>query len=655
MFKGYNKDILHNGETNMQEDNSLLEFSGELTEEKVTEKLKGWNARWETYSQDLYPKLESFWNMYRNMQYSLEGVTVKIPQIFTTIEVELPHLLNNIFAQSNVVDATAKYFDSNQETTYKVKNYINKLIKDICDGRRKTELIIKNMLIYGYSVIKATWNLAPDKDIDPVTKKVVNVNSAHPDFYLVDNFSFAFDPDFTGQKVDEIEWVRERIFISKNKMKEMRDNGECGPFSDSDLQAGEDKGKTSRNPNKKKDTGTFYDEFWARLYYKEPVMEDRPVLDETGAPVIDEMGVPVVENVEVDKKTVSKEFRIWLLANNKIVKFEENIYGYKPFTVVRAYSNPFEFIGMGEPEVIGTIANQLSLTNYQAGKMAKKIGQSVTWVGPTAGISPYNLERIESGVVFLKDLNAVKSEQSFDPNNLRVLMEFSQYLNSEVESISGVTKFLQGTDIGDMTATQAALISQNSTNRLADKLVHLQQDFIVPLATMFFLMNKQLLESPVDFIDNNNNLITLTPEDFYGNYIWTSTSPVTIANKALQLQQNGALLQQLVQGSMASMQNPMGKPYGVDQVEFIKKYIAPNANIPDMGNIIITQEMIPQPPMGPTDPTTAGVPVASPVQASPTPMGGPGQSPLNAGQSPEMSAQIGGLPPSAPHPAGPSL
>lgn len=615
----------------------LLEYTEALTEDKVTAKLQSYNSRWETYSNDLYPKLSSWWKNYRNMEYNIEGVNVKVPQIFSTIEVELPHLLNNIFAQSNIVDATPKFRNSNAETTYKVKNYINKLIKDICKGRKKTEIIIKNMLIYGYSIVKATWSLKPDIDIDPETKQIIKVNSAHPDFYLVDNFSFAWEPEFEGQEIEDISWIRERIFTSKNKMLEMRDNEECGWFEEQDLSSTEDKGKKSRQPNQKKDTGTYYDEFWCTLYDKVPVFAEQPAIDENGVPVLDEMGMPVMEQVEVDKKTIAKEYRIWLLANNKIIKFEENSYGYKPYTIVRAYSNPFEFIGMGEPEVIGSIANQLSLTNYQAGRMVKKIGQSVTFVGPTAGISPYNLERIEQGVIFLKDLNGVRSEQSFDPNNVKVLTDFARYLREEVENVSGVTKFLQGTDIGDMTATQASLVSQNSTNRLADKLVHLQEDLVVKLAEMFFLMNKQLLEAAIDFIDNNNNLITLEPADFLGNYEWTSTSPVTISNKALQLQQNAGILQQLVQGSMASTQNPLSVPYGVNQPAFIEKYIAPNANIPDMGDIIVIGQ--PQPPQ------PQGLPMPGEQPLPITPAEAPGQSPLNPGNPPEQSATIGGPPP----------
>lgn len=637
------------------EENKLLDFSEGLPEEEILQKLKGWNASWESYSNTLFPKLTKYYKLYRDMEYDNQGTPVKIPQVFTTIDTMLPHLVNNIYATSYVVDAKPKYAAPDQNRTYKIKNYINSLLKDTNQGRRKAELVFKNLLIYGYSIVKATWNDNPDIDINPITKEVEKINAAHPDFYLVDNFSFAWEPNYQEQDIDGMEWVRERIFISRNKMKKMRDAGQCGEFDDADMTSGEDKGKESRvSDSKNKNKGTYYDEFWCTLYEKIPVKQSMPVMHpETGVPVVDPMtNNPIMQDVETGEfETVASEYRVWLLANNKIIKFEKNPYQYKPFSCVRCISSPFEFIGMGIPELICSIANQLSLTNYQAGKMVKKIGQSVTWVDSSAGLSPYNLERIEQGVIFLKNINGVRSEQSFDPQNVHVLMEFAQYLQTEVETITGVTKFLQGTDIGDMTATQASLISQNSTNRLASILTHLQEDFIVPLAEMFFLMNKQLLEIPIDFIDNNDNLVTMTPDDFLGNYVWVSVSPTTISNKALQLQQNTTALQQFIEGSKASMMGPPEFQYAVNQIPFIMNHIAPNMNIPDISNVIIPVSALTPPPMaGPVGPpqappmhgnpaVTHNMPPAAPNVGAQTPIqsagGNPqGPAPMNPQASP---------------------
>ena len=593
------------------EQNPLLQFTDELTETKITEKLKQFNSTWDAFSAELYPKMKQWLTMYRAMDHTVEGVSTKIPEVFTLVETQLPHLLNSIFSQSNVINATPKFNDPDGAKTYKIKSFINNLIKDRTDGRRKSELVIKNMLIYGWSVVKMYWNTTPDKDIDPITKEVVNINSAHPDFYLVDPFAFAFDPNYDGQKIDEIEWVRERIFINKDKLKQIRDNGECGPFEDDELESGEgqDKGREARKKNTNQEKGrnkTYYDEFWCTFYSKDS-----------------------------EGKLQSNEYRVWFLANNKIIKFEINEFKFKPFTITRAYSNPNEFLGQGESEIVGALANQLSYTHFQSGKMVKKVGQNLTFIDPSAGISPQNLKRIEQGVLFVNNLNGIKSEQSTDPQNIQVLVKYKEYLDSQLEKITGVGPTLQGEVQGDITATQASIVNQNASNRLANKLTHLQEDFIVPLAEVFFLMNKQLLQDPIQFFDSNNNLIELTPEDFNGNYNWTANGTINQSNKALQLQQNMQQLQSIIQAAQAS-NNPQisAQPFTVDIPYYIEAHLAPYAQIPDINNVIkltpIPQQQGPAPQLPPqgqapspvNNPTPTAPPQgnSAPIQSMPTPV-----------------------------------
>ncbi len=570
---------------------SNLQFTKELTESKITDKLKAKNTEFDKYSSKIHNNWKTYYNAYRNMSFTVEEVAVKVPEIFTIIETEIPFLLNAIYGHSQIIDATAKYDDPDGTRTYKVKSYINKLIKDICKGKIKSEMIIKNMLIYGMSPVKMFWNTDPEKDIDPQTKQSININSSHPDFYLIDPFDFAWPPDFTEQRLDNIEWVRERIFLSKDKMKSLRDQGKCAKFSDDELgqssgtsgsdngAEGKDKGSKLRNGQSEEKNQVYYDEFYITLYVKE---SNGKIDAETSLPI------PMDESNDETYDIVPQEYRAWLLSNNKVIKFEKNEFGYKPFLVVRAYENPDEFVGMGEPEVIGPIAAQLSYTHAQSGKMVKKIGQSMTWIDPSAGLSPSNLNRIEGGVGFVKNIGGIKSEQTTDPQNVKVLVEYKEHLDSEIEKITGVSKSLQGEYTGDITATQASIVAQNSSNRLASKLSHLQEEFIVPLAEIFFLMSKQLIQLPVAFFDNNNNLLDITPDDFIGNYEWTSLGSIAQSNKALALSQNQQLLGGIIQLAQASAQTPY--PFTVNIPEFIRQHLAPYANLPDINNIIITSQ-----------------------------------------------------------------
>jgi hypothetical protein len=623
----------------------FLEFTEHLTESSITDKLKGYNDKWDKKAESLYPKLTNYYRFYRDQEYSLNGTPVKVPVVFTTIEIETPHLLNNIFAQSDVIECEAKFNDPGDSQKYRVQSYINNLIINVDKGRKKTLDFIKNYLIFGFAVSKAYWNTSPDKDIDINSKMAVDVNSAHPDFYNVDPFSFAFDTEKETSNIQELDWVRERIFLSKNAMRELRDNGKCGNFMDNDLSSTEDKGKKTRNPNEDADKGTYYDEFYVRLYDKKKILDD--LGEETG-----------------EHKVESKQYRIWLLANNKIIKFQENIFGLKPYVTASPYPIPFSIIGMGEPEVIGGIANRYSLNNYQAGLLASKIGKSPYLVGPNSGLMPYNLSLLEEGVLFSKDINDVKPLPSMDPQNLHAIIEFGQYLQDEVESTTGVTKFLQGTDIGNMTATQASLISQNSTNRLAIKLEQLQENYIVPLAEMMFLLNKQNMQAPVTFRDTNNNILNLQKQDFFGNYTWMSTSPVTISNKALDLQNNMSLIEMLEKASEASKNTP--EPSYVSYGLALQTLIQPNVHVPDILKFFKPFPPPPPPMPGPSGPGGSGPGGSGPMPASPNGgvnAGGPSplapgpspqqvgpNTPFNAGPPPQASVQPMGMPPETPHP-----
>lgn len=597
-----------------------LEFSEDLTEESITEKLKGYNDAWAKESAKLFPRLASFYKFYRDQEYDLNGQFVKVPIVFTTIEIETPFLLNNLFAQSDVVDCKANFDDSqDSDQPVRVKSYINDLIVSKDKGRSKALEYIKNFLIYGYSISKAYWNSTPAIDIDPVSKLNIAKPNSKADFYNVDPFAFAFDLTKETNSIQETQWCRERIFLSKSSMKEIRDNGLCGDFADDDMTSTEDKGKKTRHPDSK-DTGTYYDEFYVRLWTKSHV-NDPNTGEDTG-----------------ESKTESKEYRIWLLGNNKVIKFQENIFGKKPYVVASCYPIPFSLIGMGEPEVIGGIANRLSLNNYQTGLLAAKIGKSPYLIGPNSGLMPYNLKLLEEGVLFSKDINDVKPLPSIDPENLEALIKFAESLQAEVESTTGVTKTLQGADVGDITATQAAIIEQTSTNRLAIKLEQLQENYMVPLAELLFLLTKQNVKDPQS-IKSNGDLITLQPQDFFGNYTWVSTSPVTISNKALALQNNTALMGQLAQAAGASQSTPW--KYVINYGAGIKKLIQPNLSVGNLDDIFVPMPPPPPPIPQPNPQFPSQGPLLSPQMNVGNPAGinpvAPTPSPFNSGPIPANS------------------
>jgi hypothetical protein len=601
------EELISGGDQPERDDSIHLQFTDELTESKVKSITKRYESQFDKFKSTHEKNLKTAYNAYKNQQITTEGVSVKIPEIFSLIEVELPHLLNSIFGQSMIVDATPKFEDPDGSKTYKVKNYINRTIKDASSGRKKSEAIIKNLLIYGTSVVKVYWDTDPEQDVDVLTGQIVPVDSSHPNFDLVDPYTFAWDLNNESQDVNNCEWLRERIFISKDKMKVIRDNGECGWFSDDDMTTTENQGKKARqrgNTEDQHDGNTYYDEYSATIYSK----------DENG-------------------KFVAREYIIWVLAGNRVIKFIPNPQRQKMYCVVRAYENPNEFLGLGEPDVVGALASHLSYVHYQIGKLTKKVGQHLTVVTPAANISPENLRRIEEGVIFVDNKEGISFEQQMDGQDIGVLIKAKQYLDDQIAYTTGIGKALSGENIGDVTATQASYVYQNASNRLALKLTHLQEDFIKQLAEKFFLLSKQLLTAPIEFFDMNNNLLTLSPEDFLGNYAWNATGSIMAANKALQLQQNTNLIQQIVQLVQASQMSE--NPLTFDGQQMLQNLIAPNISVPNMQKFVYPATPLPpapmgmagqgpmpqqggiQPPSGPLDPqgTIPNAPIGSPNQS----------------------------------------
>jgi hypothetical protein len=549
-----------------------MNFTPEHDEQKVLEITRKYEAQWKKYASIYEKNLNNCYSLYRNQNLISEGTSTKVPETFALIEIELPHLLNALFGQSSVIDARAKFQDPGEERTYKIKNYINNLIVKVCKGEKKTRNIIKNELIYGTSFIKVWWDNDFDLDINPMDGSVVKINSGHPNFDLVDPYSIAWDTRNQSQDLQQCKWLRERIFINKDEMKVMRDSGECGFFNDDDMTSTQNKGRMRRQKeagdNVAEEDITYYDEYSCTLYCKNP-----------------------------EGRMEAKEYIIWVLAENKVIKFFENKMQRKMYCMSRAYDLPNELVGLGEPDVMGALASHASYVHFQLGKTIKRVGQSAAILTPDANMSPEELRSIEDGVFYVDDAKGLTFQPSMDPTNIEVLMKSKEYLDKQIQNVTGIGPALQGESIGDVSATEASYVFQNASNRLALKLVSLQQDFMQQLAEMMFLLAKQTLQEPVSFFDTNNNNVSLTPADFLGNYDWEANGSITQANKALQLAQSSQLAQQMIQ--LVQMSKMSSHPLDFNGMEILSGLVAPYTNTPDLSRYVFPMQVPPPMPVNP--------------------------------------------------------
>src|ERR1035437_1095726 len=281
----------------------------------------------------------------------------------------------------------------------------------------------------------------------------------------------------------------------------------------------------------------------------------------------------------------------------------------KMYCLCRAYDMPNELTGLGEPDVIGALASHASYIHFQLGKTIKRVGQQAALLTPDANMSTEELRSIEDGVFYVDDIKGLSFQPSMDPENIKVLIESKEYIDKQIESVTGVGSALQGESIGDVTATEASYVFQNASNRLAIKLGSLQNDFMKRMAELMFLLTKQTLQEPVSFFDSNNNNVELQPQDFLGNYSWRCDGSISQANKALQLGQNTGLVTQMIQLVGASQNS--STPLDFNANEMIQGLISPYTNTPDMSRYVFPRAPMPMPQMGPDgqpmDPTQGGM------------------------------------------------
>lgn len=417
---------------------------------------------------------------------------MKVPLAWTLIETEMPHLINAIFGQTTIIDLKAKFDDPGNDKTFKMKSFLNNNFINVCDGEEKFTNIERTALIYGTAAVKVWWNAEEELELNQADGSMQPVNSAHPDFDLVDPKSFAWDRGNATKLVKNCRWVRERIYKEKEEMLMMRDNGKCGWFNKSDLATAQNKKQTisaQSNTSMTSDSErkTYYDEYQCTMFDK----------DENG-------------------KYTQAEYLVWVLAENRVIKFVPMPLNRKMYAIGRCYDFPGEFMGKGEPDTIGALAEHSGYIWYQLGKTVKRVGQQMTLVGMGSGLSPEQMRTIEDGIFPVDDISQITFQPSMDATDVQVLAGAFKTIKEEIADTTGVGPALQGESIGDVSATEASYVFQNASNRLEMKLKNMQKGLIEPIAEMMFLLCKQSLTDPngITFFTSDNKPQHILPEDF---------------------------------------------------------------------------------------------------------------------------------------------
>lgn len=527
------EDKINPAENLINTEPSPIELPTGVTEMQLTQKAIAWNAQWQILFDKKKLNWEQNYALFKHFDKGLvENISQKTYDVWAAIQSEIPHLINSIFTKSEIVKGIPKFEDINGNS-YKVNSYINKMMLVGNQGRKIASDAIQDFLVFGSCISKTFYDSVEASKFNLETQQWEEAYEGKPSVYNVDIFNFAIDPSFNGHDVNDAEFCRERLFFTKEDLIKLAESGEIIHIDENELSPSKpaDSGRDIRNRidglAPQKSDKVYVDEFWCKLAYK----------DETGA-----------------QRT--GKYYFWLLNNQHLIKFKPNIFNKSPFKVARCYRLAHEFFGISDVDVMTSLSEHINITHTQGALLAKKTGQKLTILGPAVGIDPQQLKSKENGIIMVKEMSQIKTEDTTAGSDLATLINYKASLKSDLNNAVGINDIMRGEAPGDITATEASILNSNSSARLAMKLANFQDEWVSPIAASFYDLSKQFIDTYSFFVENE--LIQLTQADFEGSYDWVAQGSTALANRNLRIRQMTEIGQQLAQASiMASQSNGM--------------------------------------------------------------------------------------------------
>ncbi len=582
-----------------------------LTE--IQNKAIKWNAEWKTVYDVKKNQWEQNYKLFRQFDHGLmENVSTRVYEVWSNIQTEIPHITNSIFTKSEIVKPIPKFLDVNKNTL-KIQEYVNRMILVANQGRKDATDAIQDFLVFGTVIAKTFWDneLKAAFDIrpsltdangnvvpNPTSQQWVPRYEGKPAFYNIDIFDFALDPNYRGHDLDKAAWCRERIYFTKEQLKKKMQSGEIVQLSDNELTPGGQKIETGREIRDRIDgmnttkynEKAYVDEFWTELFWEENGVQK------------------------------SGKYFFWLLNNDKIIKMQENVFNRNPYMSARCYRLSHEFYGLGDVDVMSALSEHLNVIHTQGALLAKQTGEKLTLYTSAAGVDSQQIKRRDQGLLKVKDLNAIKTENTTAGADLGVLINYKSSVKSDLSNAVGINDLLRGEDPGDVTATQITVLNSNSSARLALKLQNFQDEYIVPLASNFYNLSKQFIDTYSLIMDNQ--LIQLSQQDFIGDYDWVPQGTIAQANRNLRINQLSTLAAQLGQAvEMSQKSNGAVKMPNFNMGQFMMNEVLPMYEIQNPEQYF--EEPMPVPPpqpssMGPVG-QTMPLPPTTPISESSLP------------------------------------
>ncbi len=505
-----------------------------------------WDAYYDLYRGELDSSTRSNWQS-----------EVFVPYAFSTIETIVPRLV----AGRPEIDVIAR--EEGDADYAKVQGYLIDFFWDQMNMDQILPDAARQMLIYGTSILKLTWDkkieeVKEEVPIDPempelgtTEVEIEKTTKNHPVVELVDLYDFFWDPK--GYSLDTCAWVAHRVYRSYDYLIDMQKQG---------------------------------------LYKNVRLLEEdknRPFKGETDKSNRDNTrGVSDPQNISTNSSKEAnielleywEDDRVVVIANREVViRDEENPYAHKkkPFVRITDQSVPKEFCGIGELEPIYTLQLELNDLRNQRRDNAALILNKMWKVENGANVDEDELVSDVGGIIHTDKMDGVEPLYSPDIPNSSYREE--TLIKADIQQTTGITDYTKGVasdSLANETATGISLMQEAGNARLKLKMMNIEEA-IRQMGELIISLSKQFVTEDMAIRilgQGSPQWLTIKPEEIKDNFdLVVESGPRLLENDAIAKRQALELFQMFAGDQL------------IDQLE-LRKYILEAFNAKNIDKLL---------------------------------------------------------------------
>jgi len=540
-----------------------------VTNKELANKIVSRYTTSRNWREPLKQKWDDFYDLYRGVlnssTKSMWQANIFVPYAFSTIETIVPRLV----AGRPQIDVMPR--EEGDADYARVQSYLIDFQWDQCDMDKMLPDIVRQMLIYGTSVVKVYWDkkvetveeeVEVDPDFPELGSQKVEVEKTtknQPVVEMVDLYDFFWDPK--GHDIDSCGWVAHRTYRSYDYLLKMQKQGlyknitllekdKTKPF----------KGETDK-VTRTNALGTS---------------DPQSVSGDSDK----EANIELIEYWEDD--------RVVTIANRTVViRDDKNPFGHgkKPFVKFVDQSVPKEFCGIGELEPIETLQKELNDMRNQRMDNASLILNRMWLVANGANVDEDELVSDVGGIIHTDKIEGVQA--LYPPEIPNSSYREETLIKADIQQTTGITDYTKGVAsdaLANETATGISMMQEASNARIKLKMMNIEMG-IRQIGELLTSLNKQFIdeETVIRIIgEGSPQWLLVKPSEIKDNFdLVVESAPRLLENDAIAKRQALELFQMFANDPL------------IDQLE-LRRYILEAFNAKNIDKLLGQQQM----PMG---------------------------------------------------------